>query len=179
LLIYIYFLFLFLEPSEDLEMEEVSEAPAFESEPKEAKPSEEVPVQEENVKTEPDVQPMEAEDASKANKPATVEESVAVGASGGEEKKESNAVPVTSSATTAAATPSQTLQPTNKKPKVDLQNLATRQYLEQTVVPILLQGLSSLAKTRPEDPIKYLANYLIEHKQDHEGGQDGAVNGVQ
>lgn len=34
------------------------------------------------------------------------------------------------------------------KQKVDLQALPTRAYLDQTVVPILLQGLSVLAKER-------------------------------
>lgn len=34
------------------------------------------------------------------------------------------------------------------KPKVELQSLPTRAYLDQTVVPILLQGLSSLSKDR-------------------------------
>uniref|UniRef100_A0AAV2LK32 Uncharacterized protein n=1 Tax=Knipowitschia caucasica TaxID=637954 RepID=A0AAV2LK32_KNICA len=37
---------------------------------------------------------------------------------------------------------------TEKKQKVDLQALPTRAYLDQTVVPILLQGLSVLAKER-------------------------------
>lgn len=36
------------------------------------------------------------------------------------------------------------------KQKVDLQALPTRAYLDQTVVPILLQGLSVLAKDRSE-----------------------------
>ena len=44
-----------------------------------------------------------------------------------------------------------------KKLKQDLTNLPTRQYLDQTVVPILLQGLASLARERPRDPIEYLA----------------------
>lgn len=35
-----------------------------------------------------------------------------------------------------------------KRPKVDLQSLPTRAYLDQTVVPILLQGMSVLAKER-------------------------------
>ncbi|XP_063236017.1 protein dpy-30 homolog [Bacillus rossius redtenbacheri] len=35
-----------------------------------------------------------------------------------------------------------------KKSRVDLQSLPTRQYLDQTVVPILLQALSTLAKER-------------------------------
>jgi protein dpy-30 len=37
---------------------------------------------------------------------------------------------------------------TTKKSRVDLQSLPTRQYLDQTVVPILLQALSTLAKER-------------------------------
>jgi len=45
-----------------------------------------------------------------------------------------------------------------------IQNIPTRQYLDQTVVPILLQGLSALAKERPIDPIQYLAEYLMRNK---------------
>ena len=39
-------------------------------------------------------------------------------------------------------------QPCAKRPKVDLQSLATRAYLDNTVVPILMQGMSVLAKER-------------------------------
>lgn len=59
-------------------------------------------------------------------------------------------------------------QTSSKKSKVDVSNLPTRQYLDQTVVPILLQGLSWLAKTRPDDPIVELSKYLIEHKPEHD-----------
>lgn len=55
-----------------------------------------------------------------------------------------------------------------KKSKVDLQSLPTRQYLDQTVVPILLEGLAKLAKERPPDPINYLANYLMKNKGTYE-----------
>lgn len=57
-----------------------------------------------------------------------------------------------------------TADPPPKRPRVDLQALPTRQYLDQTVVPILLQALSTLAKERPSDPIDYLANYLLKNK---------------
>ena len=33
-------------------------------------------------------------------------------------------------------------------PKIDVQSLPTRAYLDQTVVPILLQALSTLSKER-------------------------------
>merc|ERR1719187_2385065 len=61
----------------------------------------------------------------------------------------------------------------SKKVKSDATGLPTRQYLDQTVVPILLQGLASLARERPRDPIEYLAGYLLRHKRefDPEHGQ--------
>ncbi|KXJ19151.1 protein dpy-30 homolog [Exaiptasia diaphana] len=54
------------------------------------------------------------------------------------------------------------------KPKVDLQSLPTRAYLDQTVVPILLQGLATLAKERPPNAIEYLATYLLKNKAQFE-----------
>lgn len=53
----------------------------------------------------------------------------------------------------------------SKKPKVDLQGLPVRAYLDQTIVPILLQGMSVLAKERPPNPIEYLATYLLKNKE--------------
>jgi len=52
--------------------------------------------------------------------------------------------------------------------KRDLQSLPTKQYIDQTVAPILLQGLQNLAKERPPDPINYLATYLLKHKSNEE-----------
>jgi len=40
------------------------------------------------------------------------------------------------------------IEPPEKKTKIDMESLPTRKYLEHTVVPILLQGLSSLTKER-------------------------------
>ncbi|KAB0366845.1 hypothetical protein FD754_011001, partial [Muntiacus muntjak] len=44
----------------------------------------------------------------------------------------------------------------SSKQKVDLQSLPTRAYLDQTVVPILLQGLAVLAKE------SYISQYLLD-----------------
>ena len=45
----------------------------------------------------------------------------------------------------------------------ELQNLPVRAYLDKTVVPILLQALAECSKERPQNPIEFIANYLLEH----------------
>ena len=53
--------------------------------------------------------------------------------------------------------------------RLQSQALPIRAYLDQTVVPLLLQGMSALVKERPPNPIEYLANYLL--KNNPSGGQ--------
>ena len=53
---------------------------------------------------------------------------------------------------------------TVEQPKLDMNSLPIRAYLDQTVVPVLLQGMSALVKERPADPIEWLAKYLLEKK---------------
>ncbi|CAH1997569.1 unnamed protein product [Acanthoscelides obtectus] len=58
----------------------------------------------------------------------------------------------------------------SKKTRVDLQSLPTRQYLDQTVVPILMSGLAYLSKERPPEPVVALAKYLLKNKSTLETG---------
>jgi protein dpy-30 len=46
---------------------------------------------------------------------------------------------------------------------INLQTASTRSYLEQTVVPVVMQGMAELARERPENPLEYLGNYLLKH----------------
>jgi protein dpy-30 len=48
----------------------------------------------------------------------------------------------------------------------DLKSLPVRAYLDQTVVPILLKGMSALVKERPDDPVEWLATYLLKHNKE-------------
>lgn len=50
-----------------------------------------------------------------------------------------------------------------KAKKDAIWNMPIRTYLDQTVVPILLDGMSELVKQRPDDPIKWLSEYLAEN----------------
>lgn len=55
-----------------------------------------------------------------------------------------------------------------KKNAIDLSCLPTRQYLDQTVVPIVTSGLSYLAKERPPEPIIALAEFLIKNRSNYD-----------
>ena len=52
------------------------------------------------------------------------------------------------------------------KPQQNINSLPIRDYLDQTVVPLVLQGMAEVAKERPENPIKYLAEFLMKHSND-------------
>eukprot|EP01006_Ploeotia_vitrea_P035369 TRINITY_DN65862_c7_g1_i2.p4 TRINITY_DN65862_c7_g1~~TRINITY_DN65862_c7_g1_i2.p4 ORF type:complete len:100 (-),score=59.06 TRINITY_DN65862_c7_g1_i2:706-1005(-) len=54
------------------------------------------------------------------------------------------------------------------KPAENLKSLPVRAYLDKTVVPLLLQGMSALVKARPDDPVTWLARFLLKHKADNE-----------
>uniref|UniRef100_A0AB39CFE1 Dpy-30 n=1 Tax=Colaphellus bowringi TaxID=561076 RepID=A0AB39CFE1_9CUCU len=63
---------------------------------------------------------------------------------------------------------------TLKKTRVDLSSLPTRQYLDQTVVPILMNALSYLAKERPPEPISALAAFLVKNKSMYESNSESS-----
>ena len=46
---------------------------------------------------------------------------------------------------------------------VEAKALPVRQWLEQHIVPTIYQGMMAAAKERPEDPVEFLAAYLLEH----------------
>lgn len=56
-----------------------------------------------------------------------------------------------------------TVGPLGVAPPPPDRTIPIRTYLDQTVVPILLDGMAELVKVRPDDPIKFLAAYLNHH----------------
>jgi len=46
-----------------------------------------------------------------------------------------------------------------------IQGLPAREYLEHTVVPILIEGLKYLLKERPPNPVEYLGLFLLKNAQ--------------
>jgi hypothetical protein len=49
-------------------------------------------------------------------------------------------------------------------PAVAVKGMPVRQYMDATVIPVLREGLKALNATRPDDPLQYLADYLVAHK---------------
>ncbi|KYK64030.1 Dpy-30 motif protein [Toxoplasma gondii TgCatPRC2] len=50
-----------------------------------------------------------------------------------------------------------------RPPKLSVQSLPIRQYLDLMVVPALLPALTVLVNERPEQPIEFLAHWLLEN----------------
>ena len=59
----------------------------------------------------------------------------------------------------------------------ELQNVPIRQYLDQTVVPILLQAMAEVSKERPQYPIEFIINYLRENNPEKPPGQANNMAG--
>ncbi|EFJ08054.1 hypothetical protein SELMODRAFT_429190 [Selaginella moellendorffii] len=49
-------------------------------------------------------------------------------------------------------------------PRVEVTALPTRSYLENSVVPVLTQGLEALTlQSRPQRPLEYLAKFMLKN----------------
>jgi hypothetical protein len=44
-----------------------------------------------------------------------------------------------------------------------LNQLPVRAYLDETVVPVMMQALAAVSRERPEDPVDYVAKYMLQH----------------
>ena len=60
-----------------------------------------------------------------------------------------------------------TIEENNKEGKQqNLNIISIRTYLDKTVVPLVLQGMAEVAKERPENSIKFLADFLMKHSNE-------------
>eukprot|EP00548_Thalassiothrix_antarctica_P002767 CAMPEP_0194133722 /NCGR_PEP_ID=MMETSP0152-20130528/3772_1 /TAXON_ID=1049557 /ORGANISM="Thalassiothrix antarctica, Strain L6-D1" /LENGTH=164 /DNA_ID=CAMNT_0038829071 /DNA_START=46 /DNA_END=540 /DNA_ORIENTATION=+ len=58
--------------------------------------------------------------------------------------------------------------------QMSMKSLPIRAYLDQTVVPILLEGMSELVKERPQNPVEWLAAYLLKHDPQRAGANNSS-----
>jgi len=45
----------------------------------------------------------------------------------------------------------------------DARNLPMHVYLDELVMPLLIQGMSELVEDRPEEPVEWLSTYLLKN----------------
>ena len=50
-----------------------------------------------------------------------------------------------------------------KQTPVSVNNLPTKAYLEQTIQPTVMQALSEVCRARPDNPMEFVAYYLLKH----------------
>ena len=46
---------------------------------------------------------------------------------------------------------------------VEIKQLPIKAYLDQQFMPLLLEALAQLSKEKPEEPIEFVAKYLLDH----------------
>ena len=61
-----------------------------------------------------------------------------------------------------------------KQCPVSVNNLPTKSYLEQTITPTVLKALSEVSKARPDNPIEFVAYYILKHNPNRELKTEGA-----
>ena len=46
---------------------------------------------------------------------------------------------------------------------VSVNSLPTKYYLDKTITPTVLKALSEVVKARPDNPLEFVAYYLLKH----------------
>ena len=63
--------------------------------------------------------------------------------------------------TTTTTTPPGLAKPKEELTDEDIRPLPIRQYLEHTVVGVVMQGMQQICRKRPEDPISFLSDFIL------------------
>ena len=64
-----------------------------------------------------------------------------------------------------------------KQAPVTVNNLPTKAYLENTIQPTVMQALSEVCRARPDNPLEFVAYYLLKHNPNCQKKTDGAPTG--
>ena len=55
--------------------------------------------------------------------------------------------------------------------------LPTKMYLDATVTPTVMAALQEVCEARPENPLEFVAYYILKHNPDRQVGGEGAPIG--
>ena len=63
------------------------------------------------------------------------------------------------------------------QPPIHINSLPTKIYLEATVVPTVMRALQEVCEARPENPLEFVAYYLLKHNPNRKDVNEGAPIG--
>ena len=63
------------------------------------------------------------------------------------------------------------------QPPIHINSLPTKIYLEATIVPTVMRALQEVCEARPENPLEFVAYYLLKHNPNRHDSSAGAPIG--
>lgn len=58
--------------------------------------------------------------------------------------------------------------------KINVNALPTKAYLEATIIPTVMKGLTELTEARPDNPLEFLSYYILKHNPNRKTPTEGA-----
>lgn len=58
--------------------------------------------------------------------------------------------------------------------KINVNALPTKAYLEASVVPTVMRALTEVCEARPDNPLEFLAYYILKHNPNRKTPTEGA-----
>ena len=62
-------------------------------------------------------------------------------------------------------------------PPLHINTLPTKMYLESTITPTVMKALQEVCEARPENPLEFVAYYLLKHNPEKKQPTEGAPIG--
>lgn len=64
-----------------------------------------------------------------------------------------------------------------KWPTMNVNHLPTKLYLDETVIPTVLKALTEVTQARPDNPLEFVAYYILKHNPNRELKTEGTPIG--
>ena len=59
--------------------------------------------------------------------------------------------------------------------KVNVNALPTKAYLDTTITPTVMRALQEVCECRPDNPLEFVAYYILKHNPNKKSGTEGAA----
>ena len=62
-------------------------------------------------------------------------------------------------------------------PPLHTNSLPTKMYLDNTIVPVTMQALQEVCEARPDNPLEFIAYYILKHNPERKNLKEGSSIG--